>query len=85
MKKIQIENLDNDNYNYFLLDSKQITENDAKSLLFKLTGEKTSTIINENGIKASENGIWVVKRNSGNNKFVNLINFENDNDFIYLE
>jgi len=84
MQKIQIKSLDNNKYNYFLLENKRTSINDAKSLLFKLTGEKASTIIDESGIQATDIGFWVVKRDSSNDKFVGLINFENDNDFIYL-
>ena len=83
MKKIRIRGIEDSN-NYYLLETQELKDNEIGKLLKPFLGvDEKVKIINDMGVKGSANQLLVLKRNS-DEKYLGIISFENDNDFIYL-
>lgn len=84
MKKIEIKN-HSANFNYYLLEPREVKEEEISDFIksFMEKDEKIK-IIDEGGIKATANRFVVIKRDL-NNKYVDLLLFDEDSDFTYLE
>jgi hypothetical protein len=84
MEKVIIKNLDNDKFDFYLLNSKIINIEDADSLIRKLYGDNEIQIIQENGITASNTGFWVIKK-SKEGSYIEMINFDDDSQFEFIK
>lgn len=83
MKKIRIKGRE-DNNKYYLLSTRELNENEIGELVKSyLAVDEKATIIDEAGIKASANQLLVLMKDK-NNKYLSIIPFENDDEFIYL-
>jgi hypothetical protein len=84
MREIRIRER-NDNNKYYLLDTRELKDDEVSELVRKfLRPDEKATIIDEvGGIKFSANQLLVLVRDEDNN-YLNVISFENENDFIYL-
>lgn len=86
MKKIRLtKNYEEDNYNYFLLDNKYKDKEDVGSAIEALTGQTNVEFIQEAGVTASNNYFWVLKFEKEGHKLLEVIPFENKDDFEILE
>lgn len=85
MKKILLKSNNSSEFDYFLLESKKITFDKAKSLVYKISNETEGSIIDEFGVQATNIGFWVIKRRKSDNKFMEVLHFENDKYFEIIE
>lgn len=84
MKKIKLRGVE-DNFHYYLLESRELEDHEIGNPLKKFLDEgEVVKIIDEAGVNASANQILIMRKDE-NNKFVNVFNLENESDIIYLE
>lgn len=81
MIKIEINNYDNDNFNYYLLTKEKVPLEEVSSLLKAFTNSTKFVRVTDGGVEATDRGYWVVKRTK-ENVYVDLLNFENDSKFM---
>lgn len=83
MRKIKIRNIEDSN-NYYLLNSRELNNEEIGKFLKNFIDDgEIVKIIDDGGVKGSANQFLVLKRDS-NEKYLGIISFDNDNDFIYL-
>lgn len=81
MIKIEIDNYDSDNFNYYLLTKEKVPLEEVSSLLKAFTNSTKFVRVRDGGVEATDRGYWVVKRTK-EDAYVELLNFENDSKFI---
>ncbi|WP_073552914.1 hypothetical protein [Elizabethkingia meningoseptica] len=83
MRKIKINSIQ-DNYNYYLLESTEVKNDELGNLVASFTEEgEILKIIKEEGVHASANRHLVLKKDK-NGKYIGILDFDNDKDFTYL-